>query len=143
MAVGSPMQFRADLAAFAKKLEVDVTLVRKKVTFDVFERIVSRTPVSTGRARMSWNVTDELPDLQPEPEVASDPESAKAFALGKLARLQFTQPYSTNYIANGLPYIMRLEHGHSKQAPAGMVRLAISEVEAGILAAGGSLRDGI
>lgn len=143
MSVGDPYQFRADLAAFAKQIEADVALVRKKVVVDIFGRIVSRTPVRSGRARMSWNVTDDLPDLQPAPEVASDPDAAKAFALAKLAQLKFTQPYTVTYVANGLPYIVELEHGSSKQAPQGMVRLALSEVEAGIVAAGGRLTGGV
>ncbi len=36
----------------------------------------------------------------------------------------------TNYIVNSLPYIRRLEHGHSKQArnPNGMLRVTINEL---------------
>jgi hypothetical protein len=32
-----------------------------------------------------------------------------------------------HYITNNLPYAWRLEHGHSKQAPAGMVGLTVVE----------------
>src|SRR5688572_24832833 len=32
-------------------------------------------------------------------------------------------------ISNNLPYIVKLEHGHSQQAPAGVVAVSIAEVE--------------
>jgi hypothetical protein len=33
------------------------------------------------------------------------------------------------WIYNNLPYIERLEFGHSQQAPLGMVRISIAEIE--------------
>ena len=33
------------------------------------------------------------------------------------------------YITNNLPYIMRLEFGYSKQAPAGMARITVDRFQ--------------
>ena len=40
-------------------------------------------------------------------------------------------------IANNLPYVEALENGHSKQAPAGMVKLALLDVTTELQRAGG------
>ncbi len=43
------------------------------------------------------------------------------------------------YIMNNLPYARALEYGHSKQAPAGVVRITLAEVDSYVEAAVRSL----
>ena len=88
-----------------------------------------RTPVDTGRFRANWNVSLTKPDLtttQSTNQSRGASEAAKAlkFSAGGVV-----------YMANGLPYAVRLEHGWSNQAPTGMVKVSIVEFEKQLRAA--------
>jgi len=91
------MSFSGDIEAFTKKTEVITLSVFKKVSFDVFGRVVRRTPVDTGRLKGNWHITPNI-------------------TLGKRV-----------FISNNLPYAQAIEDGHSKQAPAGMVKVTVAE----------------
>jgi hypothetical protein len=41
----------------------------------------------------------------------------------------FTTQVGTIWLMNNLPYAQPLEYGHSSQAPAGMVRISVIEVQ--------------
>jgi hypothetical protein len=84
----------------------------------IFNQIVERTPVDTGRARANWNIDINTVDL-----TLHDPgRDATNESLTATARFKLTD---TIYISNNLPYIERLDEGHSKQAPAGFIDAAI------------------
>jgi len=125
-------KFNRDLQAFAKSLDIDITKVVKKIGFDLFRRIIVKTPWKTGRARASWTIAVNEPDRTVMPEgnyrvAQSNPEGmASAKGNAALAKLQ---PYEPVWISNNLPYIEALEQGHSQKAPEGMVGLAIQETE--------------
>jgi hypothetical protein len=117
--------------------------------------VVLLTPVETGRARSSWNVTLASPSgSYPPPNGTYDQNHAMSQAGGILAQLG---PYQTVWIASGLPYIRILEYGgypnppvrgswdratrqwvvkssggFSRQAPQGMVRVTVDAVRAAI-----------
>ena len=60
---------------------------------------------------------------------------AKAEALGKSESdyiERFTKTTSTIIIVNGVPYIIILEYGHSKQAPQGFVRITMRQLAFGM-----------
>jgi len=127
---GNLFAFNADLKKFSRTVGVEFSKVKKKVSFDIFAGLIDTTPVDTGRARSGWAMTDSSPSAfvapegaasYPKPSVAEQPAS-------------FADPYSLIYIVNNVPYIRRLEFGHSKQAPNGMVRVTIARVESGLLA---------
>jgi len=128
----SLFRFEADLNAFAKKIDVDFGTVVKRVIIDLFNRIVVRTPVDTGRARASWGLQKDtsgegvLPDGT-HLSAAAATETAKK-ELRKLIDMKGKE-YAVWWIFNNLPYAVPLEYGHSKQAPAGMVRISLAEVE--------------
>jgi hypothetical protein len=48
--------FVADISSFVKKAKGNTDLAVRKMVFEVFKRIVKRTPVDTGRARGGWQV---------------------------------------------------------------------------------------
>lgn len=50
-------QFSVDLDNFVKQVGLSAQAVQKKVAFDLFRRIVKKTPVDTGRARASWTIS--------------------------------------------------------------------------------------
>jgi hypothetical protein len=126
------IDFEGDLDAFAKQLQIDYATVLKRVAIDLFGRIVMKTPVDTGRARASWTIEIGKIDSTVAPEgqqPAMNTWIAEAKAGAALATLTeravFSEPI---WIANSLPYINALENGHSRQAPAGMVKLSMEEV---------------
>lgn len=120
--------FDASLKQIAERVNQSPALVRKNVCFNLFESIVAKTPRDTGRAAASWNMTDNAPDYSTKPEAAEPNTYQGADAMSQPAK--FVDPFGATYIANGLPYIVALEFGHSaKKAPNGMVRIALSEVE--------------
>ena len=124
--------FSADLKKFSKMLDIDVSKVRRKIVLDLSKGIINRTPVDTGRAAASWNVSDGAPNISVAAAGGQGGQAARAAALSRAAQTHFQDPFATSYIVNALPYIERLEFGYSKQAPTGMVRISLAEVEAGI-----------
>lgn len=137
--------FEADIGKFAKLLELRVNIVLQRLALDMMGRIILRTPVDTGRARSSWDLSIGTPSewVPPEREGkgkkivagqtftmsdnAGSSVDSKAFATAK--DITATQPV---FIVSNLDYIEALENGHSKQAPVGMVVISLAEVEAEI-----------
>lgn len=118
-------RWESNIHRFSRKIGVNANLVVKKLAIELFKLIVLKTPVDTGRARASWNISAGVIDtsVMPPGEYAKNEALAKAkeSALGGMARVI--------WITNSLPYILALEHGHSSQAPAGMVGLSVEEIE--------------
>ena len=144
----SVAEFNADLEKFAQSIEGSVRTVRRRVAHDLFARINEKTPIGNvdawkplasgkkrepppgyvgGRLLASWNMTDGQPSDEVQPAGQSSyPSKGKNTAA-------FSKPYDTTWITNNIPYGEAVEFGHSKQAPAGMVRLSLSEVEARLM----------
>lgn len=60
-------------------------------------------------------------------------DKSGASSMGRIAaKLDAWQPGQTIFITNSLPYAKKLEFGHSKQAPAGVVRLAVQNFTAAV-----------
>lgn len=118
MAGKSITGFQADLKTFARTLEADIGKVRRRIALDLFERISQRTPVVSGRLRASWIMTDGRPARGAAPAGASSyPDRGEVKAT-------FRNAYDVTWIVNNLDYAAGIEFdGHSKQAPAGMVRV--------------------
>ena len=123
--------FSLQLDAFAAKVKVAPSKVVKRVAFDLFGRIVKRTPVDTGRARASWTIALNHADRTVQP-----PGRYNAPKIGFLD----VKPGDSVVISNNLPYITALEDGHSQQSPPhAMVGLSIEEIKqkmATLMAAG-------
>lgn len=123
-------QFEAGLQEFADLIDVEVDKVVRKIGFDLFSGIVSRTPVDTGWARASWNIAFNTPSayVPPKPEDKIGFESHNTSQLNKLAGLDVKQTPKI-WITNNLPYIVFLEAGHSKQMGKGyMIQRTITQV---------------
>lgn len=119
----TPREFILDLEAFARKVELDAGVVRRKVSLDLHAKITRKTPVDTGRARGSWFLSDG------SPRADAQPAGKGGYPVNGEITATFADPFGASWIANNLPYIGRLEYGHSKQAPAGMVRISLAEIE--------------
>lgn len=94
----------------------------REVIGRVFRTAVKISPVYTGSFRASWRVSYNTP--REDVTVGGTPEAPlrgasfrwpKGFNLG-----------DTIIISNNLPYAERLEYGWSKQAPTGVLRLAVA-----------------
>lgn len=122
-------KFETDLRKFAIQLEQTADVVVRKIAFDMFAGIVERTPVDTGWAQGSWNVSLDVRDasIPKRPNTTSD---AKARNVEQSAKLRKRgEPITKVFITNALPYIIPLENGHSKQAGKGhMVQRTFAEV---------------
>lgn len=109
----------------------------RRFTFDLFSRVIMRSPVDTGRFRGAWAIGFGAPNPSTN-EGVLDPGGVNTTGTGSSKSKNWVQMElqrhpvgdSIVYLTNSLPYAMRLEYGWSKQAPYGMVRLTIIEYAA-------------
>jgi len=122
-------RFESDLKKFAEQIDVDVGKVVRRVALDLYAKITMRTPVDTGRARASWGIDVGRPSNYVAGERLGGSEN-----ITQMAKLRAVTDKrlgeTTIWLFNNLPYIVPLEYGHSGQAPNGMVRISVAEVEA-------------
>lgn len=130
--------FTLQLGKVAHVLEMRVETVKKKVAFDLYAQIIQKTPVDTGRARASWNISVNNPDPSVAPEMDKSKnsdgkklkrgDSLTGIEAGKNISLLESNLEDPIYITNNLDYIEYLEGGSSEQAPAGMVMLSVQAI---------------
>lgn len=101
-----------------------VTKKKRLIGLKVLRGVVLKTPVDTGRARANWQLSINIPKTDIKKTTNN---TAIADGNRKLKTIKLGEDI---YITNNLPYIGRLERGHSKQAPRGMVALTLAEIEA-------------
>ena len=131
------MGFAADLQKLCIAAGDKAELVVRKVALDLGGQMIDRSPVDTGRFKSNW-----MPSVGPvdtSTTVMADPSGARAKT--RIAeKVAGWQPGQTIWIVNSLPYAYRLEHGWSKQAPAGMVRLAVQNYSEAVAKAARELK---
>lgn len=128
--------FELDIARFVAKAKGNIDLVIRKVSLDIFSRVIMKTPVKSGRARGSWlcaigsipSGNIELNDKDGTATIARVAATALNLKAGDII-----------YLISPLSYINRLEHGWSQQAPAGMVKLSVLEYGAVVARAVGEV----
>ena len=120
-------QFNREIDAFARKIPDRATVLQKKVALEALQRLVSKTPVDTGRARGNWQVT--IGDPATGQLEVLDINGAETITQG-LAAIADLPAYQVVWISNNVDYIESLEHGHSKQAPQGMLAVTVEELRA-------------
>jgi len=132
------MSFTSDIEKFVKKTGANADKVVRNVVLDIGKSLVMKTPVGDpkywkskppkgyvgGHARGNWQhsvgnrVIEEIDCIDKSGRKSID-------------RIQQSIPQSAaglvHYVQNSVPYIKRLEEGHSRQAPHGMV--ALTEIE--------------
>lgn len=126
------MSFSSDLEKFQKKAGLKTSTLVRRISLEVFSRVVRKTPVDTGRARASWQISAGKINPAVAPEGFSGGEAgAEAVVASKMAT-EAKGDTSVVYITNSLPYAVELERGSSKQAPNGMVATTIQEIQSWI-----------
>lgn len=118
LALGNRIFFREVSAAVAD------------VSEEVDRALVTTTPVDTGRARSNWIVTTGSPAtgeiVETNPEDASyDRTGGEALAQARAVLEKYAVEQGPVHITNNVPYIGRLDRGHSRQAPNGMTADAV------------------
>ncbi len=111
-----------DLDKYAEKCKEKIDETKKRVAFALYSSIAKKTPVDTGRARGNWHITvgnESFEVLERKGLGHYNEETDKINGSGD-------KPI---FIQNNLPYIVGLEYGRSKQAPNGMVGLAMANVQ--------------
>jgi hypothetical protein len=136
MALGN---FELQIQRFVDKAKGNVDLVIRKISLDMFKRVISKSPVDTGRFKGNWQVaigsiptgTLEVEDKAGTATIAKADAEALKLKAGDII-----------YLVNNLPYSRPLEYGWSKQAPSGMVRLSVTEYGAVATAAASEVANG-
>jgi hypothetical protein len=128
--------FAADISTFVKTTKVKQTKVIRKLAFDAFAGVIMMSPVDTGRFRGNWRISIGTPDLTTIDMGKEDAELFHGAAmlpdeLAKLnAAINKAEWGDTVWITNNVVYAEKLEHGHSKQAPAGVLLITFERIKA-------------
>ena len=122
--------FSADISRFVRKAQENVDKATQLIVYDLFRRVVEKTPVDEGTLRRSW-----VPSIG-APAIGTSGEKPLQFALtvkaGEVIYLTNNQPYAGVVEYGGYPNppkggAGKTINGYSTQAPAGMVRTSIPE----------------
>lgn len=90
-----------------------------------------KTPVDTSQALSNWIVTLNAPNIgnilphYPGEHGSTQKVSAQETVAAARRVLEMKKPGESIFITNNLPYIVRLNEGHSGQAPAGFVERCV------------------
>lgn len=111
-------QFVVDIRRFREATTKQIETLVKATALELFGKIIVRNPVDTGYSRASWfaSLNEEKPQQWGHGSMAQIALVVSQYRVG-----------DTIFFYNGAKYILKLEYGHSKQAPEGMVRLTLQE----------------
>lgn len=113
-------KFRRDITRHIAKSKNALSDYAKAVVIEVDKRLVQKSPVDTGRFKANWVIGNgSVNTLTKESFTQSN---------NKLEISSIKVNGQTIYITNSLPYAYRLEMGWSKQAPLGMTRVTLAEL---------------
>lgn len=123
-------QFSIGLDKWAEKSQ---SLARQKfisVSLEAAYMLRDLSPVDTGFFRSMWGVViGELPALTPVNRPDGFTGTGQSAFEAQLSDIQNMDISRTVWIVNPTVYGPSLEHGHSKQAPAGMVGLTAQAIQ--------------
>ena len=124
--------FSADLRQGFLGLQATLYTNMEEITDILFTEIVQNTPVDKGDLINNWYpAVGETPDLTATDFIY---DKTGADSLERIEKLIASHPWqdgdNTITLTNSKPYINKIEYGsHSGQAPNGMVRLALLNIE--------------
>lgn len=119
--------FALNLAKQIKAANDKAESIVKVTMIELFNRVIQKSPVDTGRFRANWNCSIGSPDLSTSQAI--DPSGSGAISKATSTVVSYTLNGQSVFLTNNLPYADRLENGWSKQAPNGMVRLSVMEIQ--------------
>lgn len=119
--------FSRRVRAYAGDVPVVGNEIKKAIAKEFLTNVVPATPVDTGQARSNWNVSLGSPSFVTRPTEGRSGDAALQRGVRAIGRAQAGQGI---HIANGLPYIQRLNEGWSAQAPSGFIERAFAAARA-------------
>lgn len=121
------MSFEQSLS-IADAIQDELNQEVRAASLNALRLLVKATPVDTGRAKGNWFVsTGSSVRTTSDSRKASTAVTEGNSVIASAIRIS----YPTITISNNLPYIEKLNNGHSDQAPAKFVELAIQRVKNG------------
>lgn len=123
------MGFADDVQKWGKKIGARIDQIPRIVAVQIATKVIERTPVDTGRAKGNWHASIDTPSSAVTDDTDKSGSQAIANAASEAGDFRGGHVF---YLVNNLPYIRNLEHGSSKQAPAGMVAVTAAEFEAAV-----------
>lgn len=117
---------RRGFTAIQRGVELGLTDVVRRSAVVAAGELGQRTPIDTGNAVSSWTPSVTVPIIVEE---TARPSRSRG-RLRARARREFTAlRFGLDaFIGNGVPYIERLEDGHSQQAPSGFTAQTVTGV---------------
>lgn len=112
------MSFAAELEAFAAKAENKIDQVVRGVVYRCGARLILTSPIDTGAFKSNWYYGLNVPDTRTS-------KATNIRQVNELGGMPTKASGHNHFLSNSLPYATALEHGHSKQAPKGMVGLIV------------------
>lgn len=114
--------FKRNFAKLLKAAGDKAEMVVRRTALELQTSMVTMSPVDTGRFRGNWQCG--VGTLNADTSAPEDKSGSGA--IGRTATaLPAWRPGQTIWLTNSLPYAARIEHGWSKQAPSGMVKLTV------------------
>lgn len=111
----------AQSARIGDMLRKHVERAMKMLALEIDRNLRRVTPVDTGHARRNWVPSVGQPHAG---EVDNNQAHAQGVSEVLAYKLASGEPI---WVANATPYILSLNYGHSKQAPAAFVEFAIDQ----------------
>lgn len=124
----SMASFAKSMQARAGKIPGRADQITRQIALAADRAVVMATPVDTGRARANWQATIGAPatgTVNGAPGKGASVAAATSQASAVIAGYRSGQVI---FLTNNLPYIVPLNNGHSKQAPANFVESAVESV---------------
>jgi hypothetical protein len=107
--------------------------LKQQVALTIVTELAYKTPVDTSQALSNWqasigveNKTQIKPHFPGEKGSTQRASADQTIQLAKAIIMQ-SKPGDTIYLTNWLPYIRRLDEGHSQQQPAGFIGRAVQK----------------
>lgn len=117
----------ADLARYTADEVIALTL-------DVDERLRLNTPRDTGWAAANWvpsiGTPVTIPQLDGKASPADVGRAARQAAASAAALNSYTIEQGATFVSNGVPYLPKLNEGHSQQAPAAFIEACVVQAVA-------------
>lgn len=121
-------KFQTELKVFGQKeVPQESVTLQKRIALDLLGRIIFRNPVKSGRSRGNWQAERGPSNTSVLDTVDKEGNTTLSAGFGKLAGML---PFGLVTLFNNVKYIQKLENGGSQQAPAGMVKVSVAEVDA-------------
>ncbi len=122
--------FVIDLRRFKAKTEERAQLIVKKIAFELFTLVVTRSPVDTGRFRANNQIS--INELTPSSIIEFSGGKGVGATVGipgrERGKLESYRLGDIIFIHNNVEYAMDLELGSSTQAPQGVYRLSVQDL---------------